>query len=106
MESKFNFREIDDRTFNELMRVKIDRFVISANAMQEVDNILSLQVLVDIGDIEELRATRNGIVKKFDEYIEPLMEEGKYKSAMVYETQMSGIVCAIDNAMWKVAGQF
>lgn len=106
MESKFNFREIDDRTFNELMRVKIDRHVISAKAMMEVDNILSLQVLVDIGDLEELRATRNGIVKKFDEYIEPLMEEGKYKSAMVYETQMSGIVCTIDNAMWKVAEQF
>lgn len=103
---EFKFREIDERTFNELMRVKIDRHVVSAKAMMEVDNILSLQVLVDIGDLEELRATRNGIVKEFDKYICEALENGDVKEFEKYNTQMSGIVCVIDNAMWKIAGLF
>lgn len=92
------FAEVKMITIMKLMEVKVDRFTISKESMNEVENILKLEGK----DADELTAIRNTIVKTFDDMAHDAREENDYNTFDKVRIHMSSIVAVIDNKLFEI----
>lgn len=95
------FAEIKPEVFNKVMDVEIDEVFVSNESVKQIVEILELENK----DEDELRATRNSIVRIIADMEEQAISHNDEKLFSELSTKMSGITCVIDNMMWKIGGE-
>ena len=96
------FAKVKMVTIMKLMEVKVNKFTISKESMNEVKNILKLEGK----DVDELMAIRNTIVKIFDDMAHDAREENDYNTFDKVRIHMSSIVAVIDNKLFEMGALY
>lgn len=95
------FAEIKLEVFNKVMDVEIGEVFVSNESVKQIVEILELENK----DEDELRATRNSIVRIIADMEEQAISYKDEKLFNELSTKMSGITCVIDNMIWKIGGE-
>lgn len=95
------FAKINPEVFNKVMDVEIDEVFVSNESVKQIVKILELENK----DEDELRATRNSIVRIITDMEEQAVSYKDEKLFNELSTKMSGITCVIDNMIWKIGGE-
>ena len=95
------FANVESEQIRRLMEdVSIDEMIVSTKAIEQIEDILNLKDM----DVNELRATRNTIVKEFSIHMEKAEENNDIESMRDFMKKCSGITAVIDNNIWKCGG--
>lgn len=98
---ELQFKEFTYEQEKAMINMKVGRAFISEEDIKKVIEILDLD---NINSEEELRATRNGVVKCLGNATKVLSMLGDeyFKQEMQISTNMSGIVAVIDNKLFNM----
>lgn len=90
------------KQIDELMNVKVERFTISNEAMQQIKNILKLEEQ----SVEELRETRNDVVMSLAEMKSEHRNNNNYDAFDNVMIHISGITAVIDEMLFEQGGLY
>ena len=96
------FANVKTEQIRRLMEdVSIGEVAVSTKAMEQIEDILNLKDM----DVDELRATRNTIVKEFSIHMEKAEENNDIEAMRDFMKKCSGITAVIDSNIWKCGGE-
>ena len=94
-------KELSALEVAKLVDLKIERVWIDKSQIESVKKILNLEGK----SIEELRETRNSVVKTFFDFIDYYREEKMYVKYDEYMATMSGTTATIDSMIFEQGGE-